>query len=313
MGSGAQMVLSARSEADRPLRGDCLRRNGPDRANGTRTAAIGWMSPRPAKGLSRRAGRIAGILFALVLATPAAADDHDALIFAAASLTDAMTVVAEAYADRTGTRIAFSFAASSALARQIENGAPASMFVSANELWMDRLQAAGLIAKETRSNIAGNRLALIAPRNSTVSVELTRSLDFAALLGDGRLAIGDPDHVPAGIYGRAALESLGLWPDASPWLARTSDVRGALALVARGEVPLGIVYATDAAVTGQVRVVGLFPADSHPAIVYPAALTTAAGDDARDFLRFLAGPEAQAILQARGFSTPPRGSLDPAS
>ena len=226
------------------------------------------------------------------------------LVFAAASLTDAMTEIAGAFSAATGIRAQFSFAASSTLARQIEYGAPASVFISANRLWMDRLEEAGLIVAASRSDIAGNRLAVIAPASAGSPTDFTPSRDLARLLGDGRLAVADPDHVPAGIYARAALESLGLWRDMQPRLARSGDVRGALALVARGEAPLGIVYASDAEVTDRVRAIALLPADSHPPIAYPAALTATAGDDARAFLPFLRGPAAQAILRARGFSAP---------
>ena len=276
-------------------------------------------SPRPAGRSGRRTllRRALGAWFAIATVVaapgPGAWADTDILVFAAASMTDAMTAIAESYSASTGIRVALSFASSSALARQIENGAPAAVFVSANRLWMDRLVSAGLIAPATRTDLAANRLALIAPRSSAVKAEIGPSLDLAALLGDGRLAIGDPDHVPAGLYGRAALDSLGLWRDAAPRLARTSDVRGALALVARGETPLGLVYATDATVTDRVRVVGLFPPHSHPPIVYPAALTATGNPAARRFLTYLEGPEARAILSARGFAAPPRAGRDPAS
>ena len=165
----------------------------------------------------------------------------------------------------------------------------------------------------SRFDAAGNRLALIAPRDSDIAAGLNPATDLDGLLGDGRLAIGDPDHVPAGLYARDAFQTLGLWPDIASRLARTGDVRGALALVARGEAPLGVVYATDAAITDHVRIVTLLPADSHPPIAYPAALTATAGDDARAFLAFLRGPAAQAIFRARGFSPPPGPGLDPAS
>lgn len=249
----------------------------------------------------------------LPLGAPAAADDRELLVFAAASLADAMTDIADAYTLETGRDVSLVVAASSALARQIENGAPAAVFVSANPGWIDRLDEAGLLAAGSRIDLLGNRLALIAPGDSAATAEITPSLALAPLLGNGRLAIGDPDHVPAGMYGRAALESLGLWAGVAPHLARTGDVRGALALVARGETPLGIVYATDAAITDRVRLVGLFPAESHPAIVYPAAVTADAPPAAHDFLAFLAGSQARAIFKARGFSAPAGGDLDPAS
>ena len=242
----------------------------------------------------------------MAMAGQGARAETSILVFAAASLTEVMTAIATAFGQKTGIRVSLSFAASSALARQIENGAPAAVFVSANQLWMDRLEATGLIAAETRSDIAGNRLALIAPRGSSVTARIDSSLDLPGLLGDRRLAMGDPDHVPAGLYGRAALQSLGLWEAVEPRLARTGDVRGALALVGRGEAPLGITYATDAEIADTVRIVALFPAGSHPPITYPAALTTAADDDARDFFRFLTGSEAEQIILASGFALPAR-------
>ncbi len=267
--------------------------------------------PGPAQG--RRAFlRMAGtaVTAALIAGPVLAARSGDGpLVFAAASLTDALTEIAQAFTAQTGIRAQFSFAASSTLARQIEYGAPASVFISANRLWMDRLEEAGMVVAASRSDIAGNRLAVIAPAGAAVPADFTPSTDLETLLGDGRLAVADPDHVPAGIYARSALQSLGLWQELQPRLARSGDVRGALALVARGETPLGIVYASDAEVTDRVRVVALLPTDSHPPIAYPAALTTTAGDDARAFLPFLHSPAAQAIFRTRGFSAPQGGGL----
>ena len=235
------------------------------------------------------------------------------LVFAAASLTDVITEIAEEFATETGVRVRLSFAASSALARQIENGAPASVFLSANRQWMDRLDSEAAIVSASRTDIAGNRLALIAAeRNATLQAPASVT-DLPDLLGDGRLAVGDPDHVPAGLYARASLEALGLWDRIAPRLARTGDVRGALALVARGETPLGIVYATDARISDRVRLLTLLPADSHPPIAYPAALTPAADDDARAFLAFLGGRTAQAIFRRHGFSAADGTGLDRAS
>lgn len=246
------------------------------------------------------------------LAHPAGAAD-DPLVFAAASLTDALTEAAEAFTAETGITVRLSFAASSALARQIETGAPATVFVSANRQWIDHLESAGLIVATSRFDLAGNRLALIAPRGSDLPAGFAPAADLPDALGDGRLAVGDPDHVPAGQYARAALVAMGLWPELESRLARTGDVRGALALVARGEVPFGIVYATDAAIAEGVEIVALLPADAHPPIAYPAALTGAADDDARAFLAFLRRPAARAIFRARGFAPPPGVRLDPAS
>lgn len=245
------------------------------------------------------------LLTAALLAAPSLAPTMAAgaevTVFAAASLTESMTAAAEAYAAETGTTVAVSFASSSSLARQIENGAPADVFVSANADWMDRLDSAGLLVPESRVNLLRNRLALVAPTDAVGKSIVDAGLDLSRLLGDGRLAVGDPDHVPAGHYARAALQSLGLWRVAEPRLARAGNVRAALVLVARGEVPLGIVYATDAAASDRVDIVGLFPADSHPPIVYPAALTLGAGDAAGAFLRYLTGAEARRIFVAHGF------------
>lgn len=262
---------------------------------------LGVAGPAALRRLVGRAVAMLAVSTALVAPAPAAEDQP--LVFAAASLTDAMTAVAEAYTAETGHDVALVFASSSALARQIENGAPAAQFISANPAWMDRLEVAGLLQAGSRSDLLGNRLALIAPAD--FAAEASTGLDLVALLDDGRLAMGDPDHVPAGIYAKAALLSLGLWEAARPRLARTGDVRGALALVARGEAPLGIVYATDAAATDRVRVVALLPADSHPPIVYPAALRAGAGDRARAFAGFLRGDAARRIFTAHGFAVPP--------
>ncbi len=271
---------------------------------------------RPAAGLARRALLAACGALAVMQTGPSIAraeQTEGPLVFAAASMTDAVTEIADAFAAATGIRVRLSFAASSALARQIQSGAPAAIFVSANRAWMDHVEASGLIEPASRADVAGNRLALIAPTESDLPAEVAATPDLAGLLGDGRLAMGDPDHVPAGLYARQALEALGQWPAIAPRLARTGDVRGALALVARGEAPLGIVYATDAAISERVRVVALLPADSHPPIAYPAALVGDAGDDARAFLAFLRGAQAQAIFRARGFAPPPAAGLDPAA
>lgn len=239
-----------------------------------------------------------------------------ATVFAAASLTNALEAIADRYRTETGARVRLSFAASSTLARQIEAGAPAQIFASANERWMDRLAGRSLVDAATRVSPIGNRLVLIAPAGTARGqVEVTRDLDLGALLGPGgRLAVGDPAHVPAGLYAKQALQTLGLWAGVAPRLARADNTRAALALVARGEAPLGIVYATDAAITDRVRIVALLPAEGHPPIAYPAALVGEdAGDEARAFLAFLRGAQAQAIFRARGFTPPPAAGLDPAA
>lgn len=254
-------------------------------------------------GLSHRLrGLAAGALALMLAATPAVAADTTTL-FAAASTTDAMTEVLALFTERTGTAVTPSYASSSTLAKQIEQGAPAEVFVSANPKWMDYLADTGLLVDGSRADLLGNSLVLIAPADSAVTtVDVAAGLDLAALLGGDRLSVGDPDHVPAGIYAKQALESLGLWAVAEPALARANDVRAALALVERGEAPFGIVYSTDAAAFGGVKIVGTFPADSHPPITYPVAAVKDT-PAARALLEFLQGPEADAIFARHGFTT----------
>jgi len=242
----------------------------------------------------------------MVLAAPLRAQPKDELlVFATASLTDAMRDVDLAWQARGGVRLRFNFAASSTLARQLEQGAGAHVFAAADLRWMDWAQQRNLIAVDTRRILLGNRLVLIGPRGQTPSVLISPALDLLALLGPrGRLAVGDPAHVPAGTYARQALTRLGLWAAVESRLARADNVRGALLLVERGEAPLGIVYATDAAVAKGVAVMGVFPAEATDPIAYPFAVTRA-GDTplARDFMTFLAGPEAAEIFSRRGFVT----------
>lgn len=228
----------------------------------------------------------------------------DVTVFAAASLTTALDRVAAAWTDQTGQRVTLSYAGSSALARQIQQGAPADIFISASTDWMDALAASGDLRADTRRDILGNTLVLIANGKDARPVTLDATLDLPALLGEGRLAMALVDAVPAGIYGKAALTHLGLWDATAPQVAQADNVRAALAFVARGEAPLGITYATDAAAEDNVTVIATFPADSHPPITYPAALT-AQGDSpqAQDFLTFLSSDTARAIWQAAGFTT----------
>jgi molybdate transport system substrate-binding protein len=196
-----------------------------------------------------------------------------------------------------------SYAASSALARQIEAAAPADLFISADLEWMDYLAARRLIQPGSRVNLLGNRLVLIAPAGSAANFAVDRGMPLARTLGDGRLAMADPDSVPAGKYGKAALEALGAWNAVAARVARAENVRAALALVARGECPLGIVYATDAAAEPKVRVVGAFPTGTHPPIVYPAALTAASANPAaRGFLEFLGSAETKPVFERYGFT-----------
>jgi molybdate transport system substrate-binding protein len=236
------------------------------------------------------------ILCLILLALPARA--AELTVFAAASLTNALQEVTAGRSD-----IRFSFAASSTLARQIEQGARADLFLSADEEWMDYLAKRDLIAADTRTASLSNTLVLVAPVERAAPVTLAPGLDLAALLGPGgRLVTGDPAHVPVGRYARQALERLGLWAVAEPRLARSENVRAALVLVERGEAPFGIVYGTDAALAPKVRVVATFPADSHAPISYPMAVVKARDSAAaRELLARLTGPEARAIYQRMGF------------
>ncbi len=249
------------------------------------------------------AAALALVLTVIGLAGPARA--AEVTVFAAASLTNAMEDVGALYREKTGEPLRFSFASSSTLARQIEAGAPAQIYASANEKWMDTLDKAGLVADGTRVSPISNSLVLIAPEDSDLEpVAITKETDLAALLGtDGRMAVGDPDHVPAGIYAAEALRALGQWDALEPRLARADDVRAALALVARGEVPLGIVYGTDAAISEKVKVLGTFPAGSHKPITYPFAIV--AGNDTpavRAVFDFIVGPEALKVFERYGFT-----------
>ncbi len=233
-----------------------------------------------------------------------AADSGSITVFAAASTSNALNDLSIIFTQKEEARIVTSYASSSTLAKQIENGAPANLFISADEPWMNYLQERKLIEGDSRFNLVGNKLVLIAPSSSSLNkVEIGPKIDLAKLLDDGKLATGDPDHVPVGKYAKAALEKLGIWKQIESKLARAADVRGALTLVEREEAPLGIVYSTDAAITPKVKVVGVFPADSHPKIVYPAALVTGKGSAAAmSFLQFLKTPEAKAIFEKYGFS-----------
>ncbi len=219
---------------------------------------------------------------------PGAAQDHTIVVFAAASMNNALNEVDAAFTKKTGVKVVASYAASSALMKQIERGAPADVFVSADVNWMDYGAQRNLIKNDTRINLLGNRLVLIAPQDSKIgNVAIAPGFDLAALAASGRIAIGDMRAVPAGLYAKAALEKLGIWAAVEPKLAMAENVRAALILVARGEAPLGIVYATDAKVEPNVKIVGVFPVDSHPPIVYPAALTANAKPDAVPYLAFL--------------------------
>jgi molybdate transport system substrate-binding protein len=279
-----------------------------------------YVNPRklsPRRRLARLAAwAAAGFLAALAVsgvaaaggAAPGKAADPGAtlLVYGAASLTDALGDAARAFSIRTGVDVKTSFASSSLLAKQIEAGAPAGVFLSADPQWMDYVAQRGLIKAGSRHDLLGNRLVLIAPADSKVALRLRAGAHLAAALGaGGRLATGDPDAVPAGLYARAALTQLGLWNQVATRLVRAENVRAALEYVARGETPLGIVYRTDALADKRVRIVDTFPASSHPPIIYPVAVTANAGAAAAQFATFLESPGARQIFARYGFEPLP--------
>jgi molybdate transport system substrate-binding protein len=245
-------------------------------------------------------------LLALVAAPVIAADEDGVTVFAAASLTDVMQEVAGAYAASGAVAPRLSFAASSVLARQIEAGAKADVFFSADQEWMDYLASRALIRADTRRDVLSNRLVLIAPADSATRLTIARGFALGAALGTGRLATGDPDFVPVGRYARAALMTLGVWGEVADRLVRTENVRVALAYVARGEAPLGIVYATDARAEPGVRVVDTFPPGTHQSITYPVAATRTAGEEGIAFVRFIQGDQALGIFLKAGFLAAPK-------
>jgi molybdate transport system substrate-binding protein len=253
--------------------------------------------------IDRLARVLLGLLFAATLVAAPPARSDDLTVFAAASLKNAAEDIGKAYEAAGKGKATFSFASSSELAKQIENGAPASIFISADTKWVDYLQEKNLIVTETRRDLLGNQLTLIAPSDSSLAADFASGVDLAALIGDGKLAIADPDSVPAGRYGKAALEKLGLWAAVEPKVVRTKDVRAALALVERGEAAAGVVYRTDALVSDKVKIAGEFPEDSHPPIVYPIAIVAEHNDDAaKAFYSYLTGDEARAVFEKYGFS-----------
>jgi molybdate transport system substrate-binding protein len=248
--------------------------------------------------------RLAAILaiFIVLCGAPALAQEKGLTVFAAASMKNALDDIGAAYTAKTGVRITVSYAASSALAKQIEQGAPADVFISADTDWMDYAVSRKTINAPTRVNLLGNSIVLIAPKDSKIDdVKIGPGFDLAKLAGDGRIATGDVKAVPVGKYAKAALEKLGAWQAAQPKFAMADSVRAALTLVARGEATLGIVYATDAKVEPGVKIVGTFPPDSHPAIVYPVAATTTARPETADYLAFLRSAAAKAIFEKYGF------------
>lgn len=225
------------------------------------------------------------------------------VIFAAASLKDALDEVDAAYQRETKQETTTSYAASSTLAKQIEAAAPADVFISADLDWMDYLATRNLIKPDTRSNLLGNRLVLIAPANNTVKLGIGPNFPLAQALGDGRLAIADPNSVPAGKYGKAALEALGVWASVADKLAPAENVRATLLLVSRGEAPLGIVYQTDAEVYKGVKIIGVFPENTHPPIIYPIAVVASSTNPAaRGYVAFLKSPTARSIFEKQGFT-----------
>ena len=251
--------------------------------------------------------RLAGLFVAFTILTgsatsPGFAQDKSLTVFAAASMKNALDDIDAAYTAKTGIKMVASYAASSALAKQIEQGAPADVFASADTDWMDYAAAKKNISEPTRVNLLGNSMVLIAPKDSKIdNVAIGPGFDLATLVGDGKIATADVKSVPVGKYAKASLEKLGAWTAAEPKFAMTENVRAALALVARGEAVLGIVYSTDAKVEPGVKIVGTFPADSHPAIIYPVAATATAKPEAADYLGFLRSSAAKAIFEKYGF------------
>jgi molybdate transport system substrate-binding protein len=255
--------------------------------------------------------RLIALLIATLCATqalPTAAQaqrtggDRSILVFAAASMKNALDDADAAFTKATGIKVTASYDASSALMKQIEGGAPADVFASADVGWMDYGSSHKLIADNTRINLLGNKLVLIAARTSPLGeVTIGPGFDIARLAGDGRIATGDVRAVPVGLYAKAALEKLGVWTAVEPKMAMTQNVRVALTLVARGEAPLGIVYATDARVEPNVKVIGVFPDSSHPPILYPVAVTKDAKPEAQRYLDFLRSAAAKSVFERYGF------------
>jgi molybdate transport system substrate-binding protein len=251
---------------------------------------------------------LAGLAAAALTPRPASAEDSKpVLVFAAASLTTAFNAIGAEWEKATGKKVAFSYAASSALARQMESGAPADVFVSADLRWMDWSAEKTLINTATRETLLGNALVLIAPLDAATDLKIAKGFPLAAALGDSRLATGAIPAVPVGNYAKQALTNLGVWAEIEPKIAGAESVRAALALVARGEAKFGIVYATDAKAEPKVKVVDTFPADSHDPVVYPIALTASSTNpDAAEFLAYLRSPTAEKILTGQGFTILPK-------
>ena len=253
--------------------------------------------------VTRRLALAAMLFLVAALVLPASARADNITVFAAASVKTALdAVVAEWNAD-TGNSAVVSYAGSSALAKQIQEGAPADVFISAAVNWMDTLEADNLIKSETRVDLLGNSIVLVAHGADAAAIDIVPGLDLAGMLGENRLAMAMVDAVPAGVYGKAALTSLGIWDEVEPKVAQADNVRAALALVATGEAPMGIVYATDAVAEPGVSVVGEFPADTRPPIVYPAAvIADSTKPEAEAFLTYLTGAKARTAFEGQGFT-----------
>jgi molybdate transport system substrate-binding protein len=260
--------------------------------------------------LSRRLLIAAAFAASTLIGTTLPALAADPVVFAAASLKNALDDVAAAYTDKTGKTVAISYAGTSTLVRQIEQGAPADIFFSADATWMDYAIDHELVKPETRRTLLGNEIVLVVPKDSTATIAIAPGMDLAGLLGsDGHLAMANVDSVPAGKYGKASLETLGVWDSVAAQVVQSENVRLAMAFVARGEAPAGIVYATDAAAEPAVKVIGAFPADSHPPILYPVAMTAGSTNpDAMAFFDFLQSDAAVPAYRKQGFTVVSPGS-----
>jgi molybdate transport system substrate-binding protein len=253
--------------------------------------------------LRAAAAALAAATIAATWSLPTRAQFRDVLVFGAASLKNALDEANGLFLFENGSGIKVSYGASSTLAKQIENGAPADVFISADLDWMDYVAGKNLIKPDTRSNLLGNRIVLIAPKDKAQPVEIKPGFDLAKILGDGRLSMANVDAVPAGKYGKAALEKLGVWESVSTKIAQAENVRAALLLISRGEASVGIVYQTDAAAEPNVKIIGTFPENTHPPIIYPVALAASAmHPDAIAFLAYLKSAKARPLFEAQGFS-----------
>jgi molybdate transport system substrate-binding protein len=254
--------------------------------------------------LARTLGLLAALALGWGVPQPASAQGQsgDLVVFAAASLKNALDAIHAQWQKETGKSAKISYAASNTLAKQIEEGAPAQMFISADIPWMDYVDKKDLIKRETRSNLLGNRIVLVAPKDKAQAGDIKPGFDLARVVGDGRLAVANVESVPAGKYGKAALQKLGVWDSVAGKLAQADNVRAALLLVSRGEAPAGIVYQTDAAADKGVTIIGTFPEDTHPPIIYPIALTKGAGPDAAAFLAYIRSGKARPVFEAEGFT-----------